>query len=886
MAVVVAEPEAVQGERRPQPELLAPAGDEETLRAALAAGADAVYLGLDDGFNARSGATNFPLSDLPAVAARVHRAGARLYLTLNTLIFESELEPIQEVLRRVARAGVDALLIQDPATALLARALCPQLELHASTQMTISSPEAGRFAKALGIQRVVLPRELSVDEIRTFTAGSDLEVETFVHGALCVSWSGQCLSSEAWGGRSANRGQCAQSCRMPYELVQDGRTVPTGEIRYLLSPKDLSALGAIPALLEAGVVSFKIEGRLKGPAYVVTAIQGIRNQLLSLSQKSEDTNARQRAGRDLNRMQLSFSRGFSDGFMQGADHQTLVDGRFPKHRGLFLGTVSDRRGNVVVVDLPAAQDVDGQEGQEEEGQEEGKGASEEKRAKGVTPLRSLLRAEVVPELGMGVVFDAGKPEDLHEAGGPLFGVEREAGAWLLRFGQPGPDLKRVHPGQRVWITSAPALQREAKDLSAREPTGRIGLSVRVGGQSGTALHVVARVGDHSFSLASQTVLTKASGAGLTRDLIVAKLAAFGGSIFHLADLDVRGLDAGLHLPVSELKTLRRRLVADLTGRVERGDERTVADHDATQSLRESLHASVTAASGEGAAGPATLVCLCRNEAQLDAVIAAGMDEVELDWMELTGLGKAVQRAKQAGLRVGICTVRVQKPGERGYDERIARLEPDAVLVRHWGGLMHFAERSFETRPLLHGDFSLNVTNSITALYLLSLGLDTVTASHDLDSRQLKAMLEGMPASRLAVTVHHHIPTFHTEHCVYARHLSDGRDWRSCGRPCDRHRLGLRDHLGREHPVIVDVGCRNTVFNAAAQSAASLVPKLLRSGVRRFRLEFVWESQDETRNVLETYRELLAGRIKGGEAVERLGVHEQFGVSAGTMRTLR
>ncbi|HEX8536506.1 MAG TPA: peptidase U32 family protein, partial [Cystobacter sp.] len=244
-----------------RPEILAPAGDLESLRAALASGADAVYFGLDEGFNARARADNFSLARLPETMALVHRAGARAYLTLNTLIFEPELPGVERLLRGVAAAGVDALIVQDPAVTLLARAICPQLELHASTQMTVSSAEGMRFARGLGVTRVVVPRELSTAEIRRLASQTDMELEVFIHGALCVSWSGQCLTSEAWGGRSANRGQCAQSCRMPYDLVVDGQTRELGEVRYLLSPKDLAGVRAVPDLVDSGVHSLKIEGR-------------------------------------------------------------------------------------------------------------------------------------------------------------------------------------------------------------------------------------------------------------------------------------------------------------------------------------------------------------------------------------------------------------------------------------------------------------------------------------------------------------------------------------------------------------------------------------------------------------------------------------------------
>ena len=219
------------------PEVLAPAGDRESLHAALAAGAEAVYFGLDEGFNARARASNFRVDGLAELVVEIHRAGARAYLALNTLIFESELPKVEEILVKVAESGVDAIIVQDPAICLLASLICPQLEIHASTQMTISSPEAAKFAETLGVTRVVVPRELSVNEIRRFREGTELELEVFIMGALCMAWSGQCLSSEAWGGRSANRGKCAQACRLPYQLVVDGETKISGMCSTSSRPK-------------------------------------------------------------------------------------------------------------------------------------------------------------------------------------------------------------------------------------------------------------------------------------------------------------------------------------------------------------------------------------------------------------------------------------------------------------------------------------------------------------------------------------------------------------------------------------------------------------------------------------------------------------------------
>jgi putative protease len=254
-------------------------------------------------------------------------------------------------------------------------------------------------------------------------------------------------------------------------------------------------------------------------------------------------------------------------------------------------------------------------------------------------------------------------------------------------------------------------------------------------------------------------------------------------------------------------------------------------------------------------------------------------------MELVGLSRAVERARRRGARVGVATLRVQKPGEERIDQHLARLEPDHVLVRSWGSLAELLRPGAAARPELHGDFSLNVTNSITAGWVLDHGLTTLTAAHDLDRDQLLALLDCAPAGRIAVTIHHHIPTFHTEHCVYAHLLSTGRDFRTCGRPCERHQVALRDRVGLVHPVVVDVGCRNTVFNAQAQSAASLVPELVARGVWRLRVELVRESAEETARVYTAYTQLVAGEIAPREAVRRAAVHEQFGVTRGTMRTL-
>ena len=479
-------------------------------------------------------------------------------------------------------------------------------------------------------------------------------------------------------------------------------------------------------------------------------------------------------------------------------------------------------------------------------------------------------APVVPEKGMGVVFRQGDDQE-HEQGGPIFDVRRTGRDWSLRFGRPGPNLRKVSLGAEVYVTSDPALVVK----KIQEPEGRVPLALAVEGELGEALRVVARLPfGASAEVRSEIELQEARKSSLTPEVLSEQLGALGGTPFRLDSLDSK-LSDGLFLPFAQLREMRRSLVEQLTALLETGKPREVNEGPHLPSLLARTEPSQSVAT--------RLVALCRNDAQLEAAMASGVKDVELDWMEMVGLNSAVSKAREAGLRIGLATVRVQKPGEEAYDRRIEKLLPDWVLVRHWAGLMHFLGR--DDRPELHGDFSLNVTNSITAHHLLNLGLSTITASHDLDQNQLFRMLDALDPARVTVTIHHHIPTFHTEHCVYSHLLSNGRDYRTCGRPCEKHEVSLRDRVDLEHPVIVDVGCRNTVFNAQAQSAAFLVPRLTEMGVSRLRVEFVRESFEEALVTLQSYQALMNGEISHQELVEKIGVHEQFGVTRGTMEVI-
>ena len=330
------------------PELLAPAGDWECARAAVENGADAIYFGLER-FNARMRANNFTEPDLPKLMEFLHRRGVKGYVTFNILVFENEMAEAAQYTHAMIGAGVDAAVVQDVGVCRLIRQISPDFPIHVSTQMTITSAAGLEFARELGCNLVVLARECSLKEIEALqshqlnhdqpsTTRHPLPLEVFIHGALCVAYSGQCLTSEALGGRSANRGECAQACRMPYDLIADGKRVSLGDRKYLLSPQDLAGLQVVPDLARIGVASLKIEGRLKSPEYVANITRIYRKALDQIGSGARVTNE------DSYAMEMAFSRGLYTGWFRGTNNQALVHGRFGKKRGVYLGEVARVEG--------------------------------------------------------------------------------------------------------------------------------------------------------------------------------------------------------------------------------------------------------------------------------------------------------------------------------------------------------------------------------------------------------------------------------------------------------------------------------------------------------------------------------------------------------------
>jgi U32 family peptidase len=868
----LAEPEAVPR----APELLAPAGDWECARAAVENGADAIYFGLET-FNARMRAHNFTAQDLPELMAFLHRRGVKGYVTLNTLVFPGELAEAESTLRAVIAAGVDAAIVQDVGLCRLIRRLSPDFPIHASTQMTITSATGIEFARALGCHMVVLAREVPVteiDRIRQELAGPDgtgtiLPLEVFVHGALCVAYSGQCLTSEALGGRSANRGVCAQACRLPYELVADGTTVPLGERRYLLSPQDLAGIEVLPELIRSGVSSLKIEGRLKTPGYVASITRLYREAIHEiLSHWTEppgagtgpEANPAPQAAELARRLfeasryeaEMAFSRGLHTGWLRGINNQQLVHGRFGKKRGVFLGDVVRVDRDHVIVRLQA-------------------------------PLKP----------GDGVVFDAGRP-DLEEQGGrvyqisdvPATGAEAQA---ALRFGNDDLRLSRVRPGDKLWKTSDPELDRRVRQTYAGEtPRFQRPVRIRVHGREGEPLHL--RVWDECgrcVDLNSLMPLVAANRQPLTADRLKAQLGRLGGTSFRLGQLE-NDLAGDLLLPVSELNRLRREWVRLLESERARPRRWTLSSDDVVPSAPLEKHGP-DPANAERSKNAPRLIVLVRNLEQLTAALDSGIGRIYCDFDDPKRYREAVQRfrawheaagpmrATDLAAAVYVAPPRIFKTGEDWILGQVKSSGADGYLARNPDHLRFFAG----TRMV--GDLTLNVANPLAAEHFLQhWGLERVTASCDLNQLELESLLRSAPPDWFEIILHQHMPMFHMEHCVFCAFLSKGTDYTNCGRPCDRHELRLRDRVGAEHPVKADAGCRNTVFNALAQTGAEYLNRFLDAGARWFRIEFLNETPEQVTRTIVMYRQLLHGEIHGAQLWRELKLLNQLGVTRGPM----
>jgi putative protease len=579
-------------------------------------------------------------------------------------------------------------------------------------------------------------------------------------------------------------------------------------------------------------------------------------------------------------MEMAFSRGLYTGWFHGVNNQELVHGRFGKKRGVYLGQVLAVRGDSVLVGLAGQlQPGDGivfDAGRPGEPEQGGRVYQVET---GSEARRALARETTAPRVNSAPV-----PGHTHES------VGREAESTppdlppaLLFFGTGDLDLRRVHPGDRLWKTSDPGLERSLRQSFEGEvPRFQRPVQIELHGRAGLPLSLIARDEDGiEVRMESAMPLAVAGKQPLSMGRLREQLGRLGGTPFKLGELN-NYLEGDVLLPISELNRLRRDFVSRLLSlRAEPRGWRLVAGPLGVWECDGKSKSEPPVVSSAGVSVPQLLV-LVRDLAQLDAALAAGVEIVYCDFEDPRKYREAVKRFRRETHRptssaIFVAPPRVSKPGEDWILNQVRSCEPDGYLVRNFDHL-----KFFQTGRRV-GDYSLNVANRVAAGYFKTrFDLERITPSYDLNFAQLEALLRAAPPHWFEVTLHQHIPMFHMEHCVFCAFLSTGTNYTNCGRPCDTRELKLRDRVGAEHPVKADAGCRNTVFNALAQTGADYASRMIALGVRHFRLEFLNETPSVVAQTLDRYGQLLRGQISGPDLWRDLKLLNQLGVTRGQM----
>ena len=807
------------------PELLSPVGNWEMLEAAIHSGADAVYVGMP-GFNARARSHDFSFEELGEMIRHCHLHGVKLFVAFNILIFQEELENIIGDLQSLLSLSPDALILQDIGLARLVKTLAPEQRIHGSTQMSITSSHSIELLSDLSLERVVLGREVSLEEMASIRPRTQTELEVFVHGALCVAYSGQCLTSESHGGRSANRGQCAQSCRLPYQLEVDGEIKELGDRRHLVSPKDLCGLDDVEKLKDVGINALKIEGRYKSPEYVGTATEAYRK---AINGSSAEERQDMRDG-----LELAFSRGFFPGWLNGVHHEGLVDGLKSSHVGLEIGVVLRTR------------------------------------SKGGIPWVSM---ECQHSLNKGDSLLFTTPEGRPLGGGKIYEIQQEPAGPVQTGMAREFNVQGLEPGCRVHLNRSPSHDQKIRlGWNDKEKTKRHPISLQITLKKESPLEIKAFDGPHSVTVFSTSSASTAEKRPLDETLLQKHLDSWGRSPFLVIKWDF-AVEDGLFLPAGEIKSLRQEAQRQLE------QARTSAPKPTLQFENAQGLLASQQSKNEKISRPKLRV-LIREPEQMDELDPSKVDTVILDYKHGAAYRPSLKKGRERGLKVSIATTRILKEGQDRRLRDLIDLKPDEILVRNHGAINFLSqEKAFKEIPWV-GDFSLNICNHLAAEYFLEKGLSSWTPSYDLNQNQLLPLLHRVDPAKTEITVHQTIPAFHMEHCVFATFLSNGTTAKDCGMVCRDHSVALIDEKGVAHPLQADQECRNTMFNGIPQSIASVVPELRDLGVGAFRIEALTETSEDLGKKVQAYHDLIENRIETSDLLKTLGGKERFGVSEG------
>ncbi|MBU2701560.1 putative protease [Sporomusaceae bacterium BoRhaA] len=798
-------------------ELLAPVGNWEALVAAVESGAQAVYLG-GKAFGARHYAANFDDKELSEAVRYAHLRKVLIYVTVNILIDTAELEELASYLRRLYTIGVDAILVQDIAVAKIAKQVVPDLPLHASTQMTIHNLAGVNYLASLGFCRVVLAREVSLDDIRTICKHSSVEIEVFIHGALCVSYSGQCLMSSLIGGRSGNRGKCAQPCRLPYELVDGkGNNVLMGKDagEYLLSPKDLNTLELLPELVNAGVTSFKIEGRMKRPEYVAVVVDSYRRALNSVL-ASGQTNADDTVQKDLAQV---FNRDFTTAYLQGKQGRAMMSDRRPNNRGTKLGRVLsyDRTNKQATIQL-----------------------DEELAIGDIVEVWVKVGGRVNITVHDLIV----NGEDVQTA---------PAGAMAT---VNVPSLVRA--SDRVFKTFDAKLMARARSFfSHQESLKRVGVYAEVTGKIGEALSITLTDEDGYVGTAQTNfICEQARNRPLTEATLRKQVERLGTTGFLLLGL-VCHIEGELMVPVSEINEARRQAVEALEEARLSPFRRPAASQEPI-AIKSLFLPSLPLKQKR----PQLVVNVDRLD-KVRAALEAGADGILLGGecyghynLTADDYQEALKLVHKAGRSIIFNTPRLVKewqiPALLAQLKLFNDLQPDAVAIGNVGTLYLLKKH---TDLAFQGDYPLNTFNKVALDFWTEQGATSVTLSPELNFSQIErlAAVKSVPIECL---VHGHITMMVSEYCAVGSYLGGLTSGRKCSQACLKGQYYLKDRLNTRFPVVTDQYCRMHILNANELSMIPHVPRFGEIGVDRLRIEAKYMDVKAVNKMTQLYRQLI------------------------------
>lgn len=797
-------------------ELLAPVGSKEALVAAVESGANAIYLS-GKSFGARAYAPNFDDEELAEAVKFAHLRNVLVYVTVNTLVDDSEMPDLVKYLRYLYDIDIDAIIVQDIGVAKLASKVVPNMHLHASTQMTVHNLAGVEFLAKLGFTRVVLARELSLEDIKYICKNTKIEIETFIHGALCISYSGQCLMSSIIGGRSGNRGRCAQPCRLPYTLVdQAGNNVLDGAEagEYLLSPRDMNTLDLMPEFIDAGVTSFKIEGRMKRPEYVAIVVDTYRQVIDSFlatgSIKIDQQNQKELA--------QIFNRDFTTAYLKGKEGRNMMSDRRPNNRGVRVGRVVDYNHQARTVDIKLDE--------------------------------SLSKDDIVDfwvKVG-GRVSSTVKSLTVNGEE-----VESALPGMVARISVSTP----VKINDRVFkVFDARLMQRARSFFNQSTPKRRIPINIKIDVFEGQPMRLTIQDNEGYHSCAETAfVAQKALKRPLTEDVIIKQIDRLGNTVFQIESIKCN-IGGEVMVPISEINDVRRRAIEELENtRLYRFKRTPLSKHSIsvdelclpiiqTKKTKPCLVASVD--SFDKAA-----VCV-ENGAD---IIMFGGESFNHKLITAHDYKKVVELVRSNRKKIVLSTPRLVKEWQiKGLHEDLELfniLEPDAVSVGNLGALNIAKDMAIKH---IHVDYPMNIYNSIAVSFLAEQGVDSLTLSPELTFKQIEEIIKrgDMVYECLADG---YLELMITEFCAMGSYLGK-LDTGKCNNACSRGQYWLNDRKNANFPLVTDQFCRMHVLNSKRLSMLPHVPQFGAIGINQIRIEGKKDSIGDLGKVTRLYREVL------------------------------